>query len=56
MADQDPRTPGEQPVDGRDHFPLGGFVDRRSRFVQHQDQRILQQRPGDGDALFLSAG
>ncbi|MNZ94370.1 hypothetical protein D3C78_1134760 [compost metagenome] len=56
MTDKDARAPGEQPVDGGDHFALGGFVHRRGGLVEHQDQRVLQQRAGDGDALFLPAG
>ena len=30
-------------------------VDRRERLVEHQDRRVAQQRPGDGDALALAA-
>ena len=56
MAYEDPRAPGKQPVDGFDHFALGGFVDGRCSLVEHQNQRILQQRPGNRDPLFLSAG
>jgi len=35
-------------------FRLG--VERTSRFVQKEHFRILEERAGDGDALFLTAG
>ena len=35
---------------------LGDTVQRRSRFIQNQDRRILQKHTRDGDALFLTAG
>ena len=35
---------------------LGLVVERRGRFVEHQDRRVLEQRAGDGDALALAAG
>ena len=31
-------------------------VQRRGRLVQHQDRRVLQDHPGDGDPLALAAG
>ncbi len=30
-------------------------VERRGGFVEHQDRRVLQDHPGDGDALALAA-
>ena len=30
-------------------------VERRSRFVEHQDRRVLEQHPGNRDALALAA-
>ena len=35
---------------------LDRHVERRDRLVQHQDFRIEHQRPGNGDALPLTAG
>src|SRR5580700_758678 len=35
--------------------PLGLRVERRRRLIEDQDRRILEQRPGDGDALALAA-
>ena len=31
-------------------------IHRAQRVVQHEDRRVLRQRPGDGGALLLSAG
>ena len=30
-------------------------IKRRSRFVEHQDRRVLEEDTGDGDALALAA-
>ncbi len=30
-------------------------VERRGRLVEHQDARVLEQRPGDAEALALAA-
>jgi hypothetical protein len=35
---------------------LGFGVERRGGFVEDEDRRVLQQRPGDGQALALAAG
>ena len=56
VTDQDAGTPGKQPVYGSDHLLLGLFINGRGRLIQHQDGRLLQQGPGDGNALFLPAG
>ena len=37
-------------------FLFGPAVERACRLVQQQDRRILHQRAGNGDALFLAAG
>src|SRR5690606_1004595 len=37
------------------HLALGAVVERGRRLVQYEDRRILEQRPGDGDALALSS-
>ena len=34
---------------------LGAAVERAGRFVEHQDRRVLEQGPGDRDALLLAA-
>ena len=31
-------------------------IERRGRLVEDQDRRVLQDHPGDGDALALAAG
>ncbi len=31
-------------------------IERRSRLVEHQDARVLNDRAGDGNALLLAAG
>ena len=47
--------PRHQPIQRLlDHRLVLG-IDRRQRFVQHQDRRVAQQRAGDGDALTLAA-
>ena len=35
---------------------LRSGVEVRGRFVEHQDRRILENHPGDGDSLLLAAG
>ncbi|MNY57933.1 hypothetical protein D3C86_1942050 [compost metagenome] len=56
MADQDARTSGKQAVDSVDDFALGDFIHRGRGFIEYQNQRVLQQRPGNRDALLLPAG
>ena len=34
---------------------LGAAVERARGFVEHEDRRILEQSPGDRDALLLAA-
>lgn len=43
------------PLKQRDNLASRFFVKRRSRFVGQQDVRAMDQAPGDGDALFLTA-
>src|SRR6516165_8659688 len=60
---------GREPMSDRDHRLVsheraqarlnGGFdfaVERRGRFVEYQDRRVLENDAGDGDALALAAG
>ncbi len=44
-----------QPVERILHRPLAFGIERRSRFVEQQDRRVLQDRPCDGEALALAA-
>ena len=46
---------GHQPIQRLLDHRLVLRVHRRQRLVQHQDRRVAQQRPGDGDALALAA-
>jgi hypothetical protein len=43
-------------IEGRLHDLLGFRVQRRSGFVEEEDLRIAEERPGDCDPLFLPAG
>ena len=53
---QDQRgAPDHQPIQRLLDHRLVLCVDRGQRLVQHQDRRVAQQRPGDGDALALAA-
>ena len=56
MADQQPGAAGEEFVDRGQQPLFGGQIQGRGGLVQDQHQRVLQQRPGDGDALALAAG
>ena len=38
------------------HCPLGGGIQRAGGFIQQQDRRVFEYRPGDGKALALPAG
>ena len=40
----------------REYFESQSGVERRGRLVEQHDLGIERQRPGDGDALLLSAG
>ena len=55
MCDDDGRPPFHQGVKGADHGLLGDGVQSRSRLVENQDRRIADDRPGNGDALALTA-
>jgi hypothetical protein len=55
MGDDEDRTAGHQ-VGKRDlHQRLAFRVECRCGFIQDENRRVLEQRPGDGDALPLSA-
>jgi hypothetical protein len=56
VGDADRRPPFHQFVQVRLHRPLGFVVKRTRGFVQDQDGRVLQNGPGDGNALPLPAG
>ena len=53
--DQRRAAPGQKPQ-GLLDLLLGFGIERRSRLVENQYRRVLEQRPGDGDALALAAG
>ena len=56
MSDNEGRPPHHQPVQRRLHNLLAFGIEGRSRLVQDQNPRILENRPGNGDTLALSAG
>ena len=56
MGDHDRRTPLHQMLQRLLHQPLRLRVQSGGRLVEDQDRRVLQDGPGDADALPLSAG
>jgi hypothetical protein len=44
-----------QRCDGIDHRSFRARVERRRRFVEHQQRRFLQQRSGNSDPLSFAA-
>ena len=45
-----------QVVKGTLNFRLGDGIQRRGGLVQNQDRRVLQENPGNGNPLLLTAG
>src|SRR6266849_4573229 len=56
MSDYQYSTPGHQILQRRLDKRLRFTIQRRGRFVQNQDGRVLQDRARDRDALALSTG
>ena len=56
VGDHDRRSAATDRLQGALDRRLGLVVDARGRFVQHQDRRILQDRPRHRDPLALTAG
>jgi len=56
VRDRDRRPAVHQRLEGRLDEPLRRGVERRGRLVQDQDRRILQDDPGDREALLLPPG
>lgn len=50
------RAPKGQLIEGALDLALVGSVDAGGGFVQHEDGSVLEQRPGDRDALTFPAG
>jgi hypothetical protein len=55
VSDDQRRASLHQRGKGLLHPVLRFRVQRRRGLVQEQDRRVLEQRPGDGDALPLAA-
>ena len=55
VGDRDRRAALHESLEGGLDEPLGDGVERRGRLVEDEDPRILEQHPGDGDALLLAA-
>src|SRR5436190_6719017 len=55
VRDDEHRAVRHQAVDRFLHQALGLGVERAGRFVENEDGRIAEQRPGDRDALALPA-
>ncbi len=56
MGDGDHRLAFHQGIQALLNRRLDLRIQRRGGFVEHQDRRVLEQHPGDGDALPLPAG
>jgi hypothetical protein len=55
VGDHDRRAPAHQLFERRLDQPLGLGVERRGGLVEDQYRRVLEDRPGDRDALPLAA-
>src|SRR5690242_8234705 len=56
MGDGDGGPGSHEGIEGVLDLPFAGRVERRGRLVQDEDARVVEQDPGDGQALFLAAG
>lgn len=56
VRDGEGRAPGNQAVDGFLDLLLGLDIHVRSRFIEDENTRIVQNCAGDGDALFFTSG
>ncbi len=56
MGDQDDGAVGPGGIDGFLDEPFAGVVQRRGPLVEDQDRRVLEEDPGQGDPLPLTAG
>src|SRR5690606_9647266 len=56
VGDQQRGAAFEHPADGLLDQVLGGGVDGAGGVVEHEDRRVGQQRPRDGQPLALAAG
>ena len=56
VGDGDDRAPLHEAVELLLDRRLDLRIERAGRLVEHQDRRVLEDQPGDGDALALAAG
>ena len=56
VRDHERRAAGHQPIQRLEDHRLRPRIDRRGRLVEDENRRVLQERPGDADALALAAG
>src|SRR5262249_44423737 len=56
MRDRDHRLVSHERTQARLNGGFDFAVERRGRFVEYQDRRVLENDAGDGDALALAAG
>jgi hypothetical protein len=56
VGDDQRRPAGHHLGRGRLDVPFGFGVERRSGLVEDEDRCVLEQRPGNGQALALAAG
>ena len=55
VSDQDRGFALGELVDSAAHFLFGTLIERRCGLIEQQDWGGPQERPGDGDPLFLPA-
>src|SRR5262245_52566724 len=56
VGDDEDRHRAAQLSDGRADCRLGGRVEGSGRLIEDEELRLVDQRPGDGQALALSPG
>ena len=56
VGDHDGRAPADDRIDGSLDLLLRERIDRGGRLVEHNDLRLRQDGPGEGDQLFFAGG
>jgi len=55
MGNDQDRLAGAEGLHRIHHIPFGGNVERAGRLVEHEDRRLMVERPGNPDPLALTA-
>ena len=56
MGDGDDRAAGGEPLERALNLLFRFRIERRSRFIEQKDRRVLQERARNGEPLLLAAG